>query len=189
MSNLITRVTEFAMTVTLAYVSSGDTVVDATCGSGQDTLVLSRAVGDTGKVYAFDIQRKAVLLTETRLKSHGCGNVHIAMKSFASMSEHIAPGTASVVVFNLGYLPGGDHSVTTTAAETLRGLDAALDTIRTGGIITVVMYDGHEAGKEEKKRILKWAEDLDPQRYHASYVSLINQSNDPPEILWVTKKR
>ena len=188
MSNLITKTTELAMSVTLAYVGKGDTVVDATCGSGQDTVVLSRAVGESGQVYAFDIQKKALLLTETRLHAHGCGNVHLLMKSFAEMGEHIPASSAAAVVFNLGYLPGGDHSITTTADETLLGLECALKAIRTGGIVTVVLYDGHEAGADEKQRVISWAEGLDPKKYHAAFVSLINQKNNPPEILWLTKK-
>lgn len=188
MSNLITKTTELAMSVTLAYVAKGDTVVDATCGSGQDTVVLARAVGETGSVYAFDIQKKALLLTEARLRSHGHNNVHLLMKSFASMGDHIAEGSAAAVVFNLGYLPGGDHSITTTADETLKGLECALRAIRPGGIVTVVLYDGHEAGSVEKQSVLNWAESLDSRKYHAAFVSLINQANNPPEILWITKK-
>ena len=71
MSNLITKTTELAMALTLTYVRSGDSVVDATCGTGQDTAALAKAVGPDGRVYAFDIQKKALLLTEARLKSHG----------------------------------------------------------------------------------------------------------------------
>ena len=188
MSNLITRTTELAMSVTLAYIRQGDTAVDATCGAGQDTVVLARAAGNDGKVYAFDIQKKAILLTEERLKTHGITNVHLIMQSFASMSEHIPENSASAVVFNLGYLPGGDHSVTTTADTTPEGLDCALRTIRQGGIVTVVMYDGHDEGAEEKKRVLEWAETLDQSRYHVACVRLLNQKNHPPEILWITKK-
>lgn len=188
MGNLITKTTELAMSVTLAYIGKGDTVVDATCGSGQDTLALSRAVGETGKVYGFDIQKKALLLTEARLHSHGCSNVHLLMKSFAEMGDHVPEESAAAVVFNLGYLPGGDHSITTTADETLRGLECALKAIRRGGIVTVVLYDGHEAGAAEKKSVIEWAKGLDSKRYHAAFVSLINQANNPPEILWVTKK-
>ena len=110
------------------------------------------------------------------------------MKSFASMGDHIPNGSAAAVVFNLGYLPGGDHSITTTADETLRGLECALKAIRTGGIVTVVLYDGHEAGAAEKKRVISWAESLDSRKYHAAFVSLINQAKNPPEILWITKK-
>ena len=188
MSNLITRTTELAMSVTLAYIRKGDTVIDATCGAGQDTVALSRAVGSEGKVYAFDIQKKALLLTEARLRTHGFANVHLVMQSFASMGEHIPENSAAAVVFNLGYLPGGDHSITTTADTTLEGLECAISTIYPGGIVTVVMYDGHEEGAEEKKRVLEWAEALDPGRYHVAYVSLLNQKNHPPEILWITKK-
>lgn len=189
MTNLITRTTELAMSVTLAYVSDGDTVVDATCGNGLDTVALAKAVGREGKVYAFDIQKKALILTEARLHSHGLGNVHLIKQSFESMSSHIAENSASAVVFNLGYLPGGDHSITTTAGTTMAGLDAALRVIRPGGIVTVVLYDGHEEGVEEKKSIVEWAETLDPGQYHAAFVSMINQNNHPPEILWITKKR
>ena len=110
------------------------------------------------------------------------------MQSFVSMSDHIPEKSASAVVFNLGYLPGGDHSITTKADTTLEGLGVALRTIRPGGIVTVVMYDGHEEGAEEKKAILEWAENLDQSRYHVAYVSLLNQKKHPPEILWITRK-
>ena len=188
MSNLITKTTELAMSVTLAYINPGNTVVDATCGTGRDTEVLACAVGSEGTVYAFDIQKEALMLTEERLRSQGITNVHMIMQSFVSMSEHIPEKSAAAVVFNLGYLPGGDHRVTTTAETTLEGLECALRTIRPGGIVTVVMYDGHEEGAEEKKAVLEWAEALDQRRYHVAYVSLINQKNHPPEILWVTRK-
>ena len=92
-------------------------------------------------------------------------------------------------MFNLGYLPGGDHCITTTAEDTLIGLQEALRVIRPGGIVTVVLYSGHEEGAEEKRRVLSWAETLDPGRYHAAYTSFVNQSNDPPEIIWITKKQ
>ena len=188
MANLITKTTELAMTVTLSYVRKGDVAVDATCGGGYDTAALARAVGPEGRVYAFDIQKKALIMTESRLRSHGISNVRLIRESFVSMSSHIAENSASAVVFNLGYLPGGDHSITTTAETTAEGLDAALRTIRPGGIVTVVMYDGHEAGAEEKKMVLEWAEALDQSRYHTAYVSMINQEKNPPEILWITKK-
>ena len=188
MSNLITKTTELAMALTLTYVRSGDTVVDATCGTGQDTAALAKAVGPDGHVYAFDIQKKALLLTEARLKSHGYNNVKLMMKSFESMSSHLPEGSAAAVVFNLGYLPGGDHSVTTTAETTIRGLEAALRTVKTGGIVTVVLYDGHDAGKEEKKSVMDWAESLDSKRYHAVYVNMLNQKKPLSENLWITKK-
>ena len=188
MGNLITRTTELAMSVTLTYIRPGDTVVDATCGAGHDTVALVHAVGDEGVVYAFDIQKTATLLTEARLLQHDITNVRLKMQSFVSMDEYVPENGAAAVVFNLGYLPGGDHSITTTAGTTLKGIECALRIIKPGGIVTVVMYDGHEKGSEEKKAILEWAEKLDQSTYHVAYVSLLNQKNNPPEIVWITKK-
>ena len=105
------------------------------------------------------------------------------------MSTHIPENSVSAVVFNLGYLPGGDHSITTTADATLNGLESALKTIHAGGIVTVVLYDGHEEGLEEKKHVIEWAQALDPGRYHVAFVQMLNQKKHPPEILWITKKR
>ena len=129
--NLITRTTEFAMQVTLAYVQQGDTVVDATCGTGRDTVTLAKAAGDEGKVYAFDIQEAAIGLTKERLDKEDISNTQLIRDSFASMDS---------------YVP-------------------------------------------EKRQVLEWASGLDPGIYHVAYTSFTNQNNDPPEILWVTKKK
>lgn len=188
MNNLITKTTELAMFVTLSYIRPGDTVVDATCGTGQDTLALAQAVGEEGTVYAFDIQKKAMILTEAHLLSHGIKNVRLIKETFASMGDHVPEGSVSAVVFNLGYLPGEDHSITTEAEETLRGLEAALKAIRPGGVVTAVLYDGHEEGQTEKREVMSWAEQLDPKEYHVVFANMLNQKNHPPEILWITKK-
>lgn len=46
---------------------SGDTVIDATVGNGNDTVVLAKAVGSMGKVYGFDIQEEAIDKTKEKL--------------------------------------------------------------------------------------------------------------------------
>lgn len=188
MSNLITKTTELAMEVTLKYICPGDTVIDATCGTGQDTLVLAEAVGGKGQVIGFDIQEKALEMTEERLKARGITNVRLIKDSFVNMKEYAAEESVSAAVFNLGYLPGGDHSLTTEADTSREGIGRALEIIKPGGVVTVVMYDGHEAGREEKRSILEFSKGLDPRVFHAAYVSLVNQQNHPPEILWITKK-
>ena len=43
-----------------AHIKEGGTAVDFTMGNGHDTAWLSKAVGQTGRVYAFDIQEKAL---------------------------------------------------------------------------------------------------------------------------------
>ena len=187
------------MSVTREYIKPGDVVIDATCGTGRDTVALAEAVGSTGTVLAFDIQPQAVRMTEERLREHGISSVissqegdakvHLIVDSFVTMGEYLRGESAAAVIFNLGYLPGGDHSVTTLAETTIKGLECALALIRPGGIVTVVMYDGHKEGAEEKRQVLEWAKQLDPCAYHAAFVDFMNQRNDPPEILWITKKK
>ena len=45
----------------LEHIGEGDVVVDFTMGNGNDTLFLSRTVGEEGRVYAFDVQEAALI--------------------------------------------------------------------------------------------------------------------------------
>jgi ubiquinone/menaquinone biosynthesis C-methylase UbiE len=51
----------------LKHIKEGDTVADFTMGNGYDTLFLSKTVGESGRVFAFDIQPSALVSTEKRL--------------------------------------------------------------------------------------------------------------------------
>ena len=51
-----------------AHIKEGDTVADFTMGNGNDTLWLSNAVGENGKVYSFDIQESALTIQESDLR-------------------------------------------------------------------------------------------------------------------------
>ena len=53
--------------------TKGSRAVDATMGNGGDTEFLCGLVGETGKVYAFDIQKEAVGHTRKRLEAAGYG--------------------------------------------------------------------------------------------------------------------
>ena len=205
--NLITKTVKLAMTVTKEYIHKNSFVIDATCGNGSDTLELAKAVcggeddavdsgsGDTadkGLVLAMDIQETAVkntydLLT-SRLGPNIAGSVQVVRDSFVRMRSYADGRAPDAVVFNLGYLPGGDRNITTTAETTLTGLAEALDILNTGGIVTAVLYSGHAEGAREKSAVLEWASSLDSRRFHVVYAGLPNQKNNPPEILWITKK-
>lgn len=111
-------------------VQPGDLVVDATCGNGHDTLALAEMVGPRGTVHGFDLQQAALDSTRARLDDHhsegASAAVHLHCKSHASMGEDVPDGAASLVAFNLGYLPHGDHAVVTEAASTTAAVRAAL---------------------------------------------------------------
>lgn len=79
------RTTEAAKAAWASLVSPGDTVVDATCGNGHDTLALARLVGPHGCIIAIDIQVSAVLgvgPTSCKRVSHIVGCMHCTAPNY-----------------------------------------------------------------------------------------------------------
>ena len=203
--NLIASTTDFAMHIVNAYLKPGDTVVDATCGNGYDTLSLARMLMQvdseelTGKIYAFDVQEQAIAGTRELLTDNGfsqflsAGLIELIHDSHENIRKYFS-GSCSAVIFNLGYLPGGDKSITTESESTIAtvrnvlGIGDAPSLLAKGGILCITMYSGHEAGAAEKARLLAFAAELDPGKYHTSYISMPNQKNNPPEILLISIK-
>ncbi len=175
------RITEFNKLVLDCHCMPESIAVDATCGNGNDTLYLARRCRF---VYGFDIQKQALINTETLLKENGIDNWQLFNESF-SMMDKLINVRADVVTFNLGYLPGGDKSVTTVAEETVEGIKAALRVLNDHGLISITMYWGHPQGKTEREEVLKFCRTLDSRQYHVTYISLLNQDNCPPEIILI----
>src|SRR5512137_1186924 len=151
------RPTELAWTLLRGAVQAGDLVIDATAGNGHDTVFLAGCVGENGRVLAFDVQEAAIRSASERVETAGFSSrVEFHQASHASIAEHAKPGSVTVVMFNLGYLPGEDHQLTTESAETISALDAAALVLKPGGIISVVCYPGHEAGVGESAAVETW---------------------------------
>lgn len=166
----------------------GDTVVDATAGNGHDTLFLARAVGTKGKVIAFDVQQKAIDATAKRLKDGECDTqVTLVHNSHGRMLEHVERGSAAAVVFNLGYLPGEDHGLTTTTVETLGALGLAIQTLRPGGALAVVCYPGHPEGAVEAREVEEWLTLLPPHGYRVAKYQPLGTRNPAPFLLLASR--
>ncbi len=191
MSNIIRKTTELAMHIVSEYTFPGSVIVDATCGNGHDTLSLAKT--DPSKLYAFDIQPQAVESTKHLLIKEGFsdaledGTISIICDSHSRMSEYVQQ-KADVIVFNLGYLPGGDKTVVTEHANTLEAVASSLELLAVDGLLCLTIYSGHEEGRIEKELLLSMGNGLDPKLYHTAYVSFPNQKNSPPEILLITRK-
>ena len=92
-------------------VSDGDRVIDATCGNGHDTLFLAKIVGEKGKVFSFDIQPEALVNTRRLLEANNLADrVHLIQSGHERMDSHVHEKVAAVM-FNLDYLPGGNHKL------------------------------------------------------------------------------
>jgi len=172
--------------------SSGGVAVDATAGNGHDTLFLAQAVGPQGHVVGFDVQDEALGETRRRVQAEAPdASLRLVHAGHETMENHMRErdvGTAGAVMFNLGYLPGGDHSVTTVPETTCQALNTSVDVLRPGGIIAVVAYTGHDGGEEEAQAVESWVSALPDDTYRALSYQFVNQPNDPPRLYAVEKR-
>lgn len=157
----------------------GKIAIDATTGNGHDTLFLARRVGTKGKVYGFDLQASAIENTRARLLEHGIAaeNFELHARSHAELNEALPStlqGKVSAILFNLGYLPGGDKSVITLTGSTLLAIQAALDYLEENGVLTIAAYPGHEGGREEKDEVERLLAQLDPTDFEVQKLAYLN---------------
>ena len=188
--NLIVKLTQVCSMFLSKYVSEGDTVIDATMGNGMDTLFLAKLVGNNGKVFSFDIQQEALIRTKRLLEKEmiDTKNIHLIHDSHINIKNYVNDAV-SAVVFNLGYLPEGNHGITTISESTINALRISLELLKKDGLVSVMIYPGHKEGIIEKDNVLNYARQLDAKRYHTLYFDMLNQSNLPPGLLLITKKQ
>ena len=112
----------------LTHLKEGDVAVDFTMGNGHDTEFLSKTVGEAGHVYAFDIQEAALISTAKNLESAGCFKNYTLIHDSHHNVKNYVDRPIKAGMFNLGYLPGGDKSITTMRATTLPAIEKAPET-------------------------------------------------------------
>lgn len=170
-------------------VQIGDKVIDATCGNGYDTLKLCQLALslDKGKVYAFDIQQQAIESAGQYLASHLAEGLrkHVIFQQgcHSNFPEEILPESIKLIVYNLGYLPGGNKAKTTLASTTLISLRQAQLLLQPGGIISLTCYPGHAEGSKEQKDILTYASAFSPQEWSCCHHQWINRPHAPTLLL------
>ncbi|MCI5802265.1 MAG: methyltransferase domain-containing protein [Oscillospiraceae bacterium] len=153
-------------------------VADFTMGNGNDTLFLSSLV-PKGHVYAFDIQPQALENTQKRLKEHGAPeNVSLILDSHHNLERYI-PGGIDAGMFNLGYLPHGDPSLTTRRETSLPAVQKAVERLNPRGVVVVVVYPGHEEGRLEGEALQEMAKGFDPEVYDATVFRIVNIPHCP----------
>jgi len=161
-------------------------VVDGTCGNGQDTLLLAELVGESGRVWAFDIQEEALQRTSERLAAAGCRErVELVRAGHERLAE-LVTGSLQAVVFNLGYLPAGNPEVRTSAQTTLSALQQSAELLAPGGILLIAVYTGHDEG-EEWAAVREWAAGLHPHEFNVWQARQLNRSEVAPFVVLVEK--
>ena len=164
----------------LEHLGEGDVAVDFTMGNGGDTLFLSQTVGESGKVYAFDIQQEALDSTEAHLKANGAPENYTLICASHHRVKEFVEGPIKAGMFNLGYLPrSGKKFVTTMRETTMPAVEAAIDLLAPDGALIVAIYPGHEEGALEGDMLREYFKTLSKYRICASEFHILNSPTSP----------
>ncbi len=176
-----------ARDILMRSVQPGDTVIDATMGNGHDTQFLCEAVGPAGRVYAFDVQESAVSATSSLLRKEGLsGRAVLFCCSHERMDEFVSD-KVSAVVFNLGWLPGSDHTVTTRWETTAEAVVKALELLLPGGVLVICAYPGHSEGDRERHELPVLLSSLSNKTFNVLHQVFLNAGPGAPECFVVQK--
>ena len=170
-----------------ARLAPGGLYVDATCGNGGDTAFLCRLAGGAGRVLGFDIQPEAIASTRQNLARKGLA-AELHCDSHANLLQYVQPGTVDAVMFNFGWLPGADHGVFSHAQSSIPALEAALEALRPGGVLSAILYSGKVIGSDEKTEILQWMRSRPLKQCTALVCSFANWADTAPLPCFLLKK-
>ena len=164
----------------LEHLGEGDVAVDFTMGNGGDTLFLSKTVGESGRVYAFDLQPEALTSTEERLRENGAPENYTLICASHHRVKEFVKEPIKAGMFNLGYLPrSGRKAVTTLRETTMPAVEAALDLLADDGILLVAVYPGHEEGNLEGQMLAEYFATLDRRKICVSRFQIMNSPTSP----------
>ena len=164
-------------------------ILDGTAGNGRDTLFLARHSPDDATIWAFDIQEAALNNTRKLLAAHELENkVIYILDNHANVKNHIQH-FLDLAVFNLGYLPGGCHAITTRTDTTLQAVTSILPLLTTGGVVSITAYPGHEAGLAEQTALEAFLSKLPQEKFSVGKWQMLNQVNAPPVVYIIEKVR
>lgn len=180
---------EIVRRMVASRVKPGDFCIDATAGNGYDTAFLCDLVGPEGKVLAFDIQERAVAATRKLAEENGfSGRVETVLASHSEMDRYAEPESASCILFNFGWLPGGDHDMVTRAETSIPAIQKSLEILRPGGLLSLCIYYGRNNGFAERDAILDYLSGIDFCVYTVIRYDFLNRPNNPPFPIFVFKE-
>ena len=164
----------------LEHLGEGDVAVDFTMGNGNDTLFLSKTVGESGRVYAFDIQQLAIDSTRELLEREGAPKNYTLICASHHRVREFVKEPIKAGMFNLGYLPGsGKKAVTTMRETTMPAVEAAIDLLAPDGALIVAIYPGHEEGALEGEMLREYFKTLSKYRICPSEFKILNSPTSP----------
>jgi SAM-dependent methyltransferase len=162
-------------------VKRGDFCIDCTAGRGNDTAFLCELVGNGGRVLAFDIQQAAIDSTNALLMQKGLSDIaEVHLDSHSNIDRYAEPETAAAIVFNFGWLPGGDHTINTAKETSIAAIEKGLKILKPNGVMSLSIYYGRDTGFEERDALLEYLRTLPLKEYTVIVSEFVNRPNCPP---------
>lgn len=201
------QITYWCHQVIRAQAIEGGLYIDATMGKGKDTYLLCELAGDVGKVLAFDIQPEALAITKDLLRSQGSwgkmngtciqspeeckrntdSRLMLILDGHEYMDQYAEAESIAAVCFNFGYLPGGDHRISTKPETSIEAVKKGLKLLQPGGMMSLCIYSGGDTGFEEKEEILAFVRKLSAKEYTVIVNEYYNRENHPPMPVFIFK--
>lgn len=162
--------------------------IDATAGRGCDTLFLCQMCQKDGHVLAFDIQTEAIESTKQLLfENHQLEKCRLIHDSHENMAAYAQKACVDLIMFNFGYLPNGNHEISTKASSSIKAVQSGLDLLKKGGLMSLLIYSGGDSGFNEKTEILDFLKKLDYKQFLVITNEYYNRPNNPPLPVFIFK--
>lgn len=163
------------------FLENKNIAIDATLGNGYDTDFLSKKFT---KVYSFEIQKEACKNYSERKNK----NVIVINNSHHLLKRYITEESVDCIMYNLGFLPGGNKEITTMSETSLSSIIEGLKLLNHGGLMTICLYRGHDEGKEEENVIIPYLKELPKSKFGVMYHEFLNRSDDAPILIVIERK-
>ncbi len=175
------KIVEFSHLLIREYIRNSNLnyirCLDATCGNGYDTIYMAELLKDKGHVDAYDIQKVAIDNTKEKLDSYNINNVNL----FNQSHDLINPSLYDLAIFNLGYLPNADKTITTKHDISLKAIKLLTEEILNNKDLTIIIcvYPGHPEGKLESLYIDEYVLTLSSSKYLVTKYQNYNRPQSP----------
>lgn len=167
----------FAHSIWKKHITSKSYVIDATCGNGHDALFILQQ--NPMHLFCIDIQEAALKNTQARVSRFQNFSLHFGCHS----SFPMAIDPIDLIVYNLGYLPGGNKGLTTQTETSLTSIENGIKLLNTNGLMSITLYPGHEEGEREEKKVLKHVSILSEKNFRVTSHRWVRASKAPSLLL------
>ncbi len=162
-------------------------ILDMTLGNGKDAFKLLEKYDNTF-LYGFDIQIDAIENTHNKLYKVFPNDRFVLINDDHQNVLSYIDKKVDLVIYNLGYLPGGDKNIKTCANSTIKSLDKVLNNLlNISGLVFIVSYTGHPGGSEEFDELQKYLEKLNQKEFQIINFNFPNQTNYPPKLIVIER--